>query len=132
MFAGPPSSKTPRWRNRKPDFPDRFFSLVLGALFGLFTFVFWLLVLLIRGGPGAGKAGAAIFLTAFKWAGYMAAVMGLLGFLLGSEKLATLFGILWGTDPRVRNFEITLPDWLIVSLVVVALVVGWGMVWYVL
>lgn len=100
-------------------------SLVLGTVFGLLTFFFWGVFLLVNGGS------ASAFLIGLELAFAFGAAVGIAGFLLGEEKLAHLFGILWGTDTEFNeklndslySVAYGIPTWL-VSLFLVLAIVG--------
>lgn len=100
---------------------DRFVCLVLGAIFGLITFLFWGLAALLKGGPGAAKAAAGAFHAGWKLSLGMAVCIGVIGFSFGGDRLARALGIIWGTDHefnenlenRFHSISESIPRWLV-------------------
>jgi polyferredoxin len=91
---------------------ERLLALLFGAFFGALTFIIWILVILIKGGPLIAKASVAkgmmfLFGAGIALALPMAIVIGLIGFLLGEARLAKFLGIIWGTD---REFNMKMHD----------------------
>lgn len=101
---------------------ERFLCLILGALFGLLTFFAWGIAILAHGGPGAGKAAAGAVFVGLKLSFAFSVLIGVVGFMVGQDKLARLLGVLWGTDravnhkldrsvEKLQSVELDIPDW---------------------
>jgi len=94
---------------------ERLLALLFGAFFGALTFIIWILVILIKGGPLIAKASVAKGMMFLFGAGIALALpmaiviglIGLIGFLLGEARLAKFLGIIWGTD---REFNMKMHD----------------------
>lgn len=103
---------------------ERFVCLALGAVFGLITFALWGIAALLKGGPGAAKAAAGAFYVGCKLSLGMAVCIGVIGFLVGGDRLARVLGIMWGTDRqfnenlenRFHSMSESVPRWLVYSI----------------
>jgi len=62
------------------------------------------------------------FSTFYIWGTSVTVVAGIVGFILGNDRTATLFGHLWGTEQPRRN-DLTLSLWAV--LIGIALVSYW-------
>lgn len=116
---------------------ERFLSLILGAFFGLLTFIVWGVAILLHGGPVASKAAAGAMFIGLKLSIALSLVVGIAGFILGQEKLARLLGVLWGTDEelnesldrideRLRSVVLDVPNWLVYAVLGFVVVGAYG------
>jgi len=109
---------------------ERFLSLILGAVFGLITFFIWGIAILVKGGPGAGKAAAGAMYIGLKLSLVLSLVVGLLGFIWGGEKLVHLLGVLWGTDQqfneKIGSIMCSIPMWLVYLVLMLVIVGSYG------
>jgi len=105
-------------------------NLVFGFFGGLVTFFIWVATILIYGGPGAAKASAGVFYFGFKLSILMAAILAVVGFFVGQERLVRVFSILWGTDKefndRVNKVVYGIPLWFGYVVLSVAIVGSFG------
>lgn len=116
---------------------ERFLSLVMGAVFGLLTFFIWGIAILMHGGPPAAKAAAGAMLVGLKLSVALSLLVGIAGFIWGQDKLATLLGVLWGTDrdvnekmsrldERLRSVALEVPNWVAYLILGVVIFGGYG------
>jgi hypothetical protein len=116
LYLIPSDFKPGRRETSAPSLSDRLSSLLLGAIFGLLTFVGWLLALWLHGvGPRMDKAFFGIAYFGVKLSLLLALVSALIGLLMGSDRLVQFFGLLWGTDrkleQRLNRLMRRLPNW---------------------
>lgn len=103
---------------------DRLLSSLFGGFLGLITFFIWAVLIMAKGGGSVGKGSAIMFVSGIHFSVYLAVVLGLIGFIVGPDKLFNLFGILWGTDndfhqkvdSNIYNFFNNIPQWVIYTL----------------
>lgn len=112
---------------------ERFLCLILGAIFGLITFFLWGIVVLLKGGAGAGKAAAGAFYLGWKLSLIMAVCVGVIGFVAGAEKMAKVLAIMWGTDhefnenlaSRFQSLCECIPRWLVYVCLTILIAGSW-------
>jgi len=96
----------------------------------LLTFFIWGIIIVTKGGAGSGKAAAATFYFGIKLSLFIAILLGIIGFLLGDEKLAKIFGILWGTDKEFNknynNTQLNIPQWFILLFILIVIIGAYG------
>lgn len=119
---------------------ERFAVAVVSSIFAALTLFLYPLVLSFfagshggGGGPGVVDVFAVYYRLLFSKVGLLLTVAaGVLGFFLGPERMATVFGFLWGTDPWWSRASekmaerlswihdgYSVPDWVAVTIVCV-------------
>ncbi|MEJ2396579.1 MAG: hypothetical protein P8Z77_17995 [Candidatus Thiodiazotropha sp.] len=128
LYLIPSDFKPRQGANRGIPLADRLSGFLLGAIFGVLTFVGWLLALFLHGAaPVAGKDFLGITSIGLELSLLLALVCALIGLLMGSDRLAQFFGYLWGTDAKpehlMNRLALRIPLWL-VFLIVSGVTVG--------
>ena len=121
---------TKRHKNISVTFNERLVSLVVGFIAGLLTFFIWGIFILVNGGAGAAKASLGAFYSGIKLALISAVLFAIIGFIFGEQRLIKLLGIIWGTDKElnanVNKVELGIPQWLIISVLLLIIIGAYG------
>jgi DNA-directed RNA polymerase subunit RPC12/RpoP len=84
IYLLPTDMRPPRISGKvKITLSERFLSLIFGAFFGFLTFFIWGVVLLVKGGPAAGKVAGAAFYMGLKFSIAPSLAVGIAGFIFG-------------------------------------------------
>ena len=107
---------------------DRFLSLFFGCFTGLLTFFIWGMMIFLNGG-GYARGSGYYFYYGVNISLFLAIAVGLIGFVMGSEKLFKLLGILWGTDAKFKRdfqdnatqYHLQIPQWLTITFLIIVI-----------